>query len=165
MPDCGRLNAITRLMSVLFPDPLDPTSAVVVPAGAWNDTPLSTSTPSTYEKRTASNSTSPRTVPIGSRVASSWPSVAISRTSRIRSSPANASLTCVPIDAIDTTGAATRPVKKMYMTKSPSVIWPSRIARPPTTIINTPMTPTMTVEAAETAETPSIELAMLRNRR
>ena len=30
-PDSGRLNAITRLMSVLLPDPLEPTSAVVVP--------------------------------------------------------------------------------------------------------------------------------------
>ena len=29
---------------------------------------------------------------------------------------------CVPIDAICTSGAASRPVKKMYMTKSPSVI-------------------------------------------
>ena len=83
----------------------------------------------------------------------------------MRSRPANASLTCVPIEAIDTTGAATRPVKKMYITKSPRVIWPARIARPPTTIISTPITPTMTVEAADTAETPSIELAMLRNRR
>ena len=46
------------------------------------------------------------------------------------------------------------PVKKRYMTKSPSVIAPARIARPPTTIITTPMTPTMTVEPAVTAETP-----------
>ena len=32
-PLSGRLNAMTRLMSVLLPEPLDPTSAVVVPAG------------------------------------------------------------------------------------------------------------------------------------
>ena len=41
-PFVGRLNAITRLISVLLPEPLDPTSAVVVPAAAWNDTPFST---------------------------------------------------------------------------------------------------------------------------
>ena len=33
-PFVGRLNAITRLISVLLPDPDDPTSAVVLPAGA-----------------------------------------------------------------------------------------------------------------------------------
>ena len=32
-------------ISVLLPDPLDPTSAVVVPAGAWNETSFSTGTP------------------------------------------------------------------------------------------------------------------------
>ena len=36
-PETGRLKAITRLMSVLLPEPLDPTSAVVDPAGARND--------------------------------------------------------------------------------------------------------------------------------
>ena len=40
----------------------------------------------------------------------------------MRSSPANASVICVPMEAIYTSGAATRPVKKMYMTKSPSVM-------------------------------------------
>jgi hypothetical protein len=44
-PDVGRLNAITRLMSVLLPDPLDPTSAVVLPAGAVKETPFSTGCP------------------------------------------------------------------------------------------------------------------------
>jgi hypothetical protein len=33
-PASGRLKAMTRLMSVLLPDPLDPTSAVVVPGAA-----------------------------------------------------------------------------------------------------------------------------------
>ena len=42
----------------------------------------------------------------------------------MRSRPANASVICVPIDAIETIGAATRPMKKMYMMKSPSVISP-----------------------------------------
>ena len=37
----------------------------------------------------------------------------------------------------------------MYITKSPSVIVPARIARPPTTIISTPMTPTMSVDTAD----------------
>ena len=41
-PDAGRLKAITRLISVLLPDPLDPTSAVVVPAGALKLTSFST---------------------------------------------------------------------------------------------------------------------------
>jgi hypothetical protein len=44
-PFSGRLKAMTRLMSVLLPDPLDPTSAVVVPAGARNETFFSTGTP------------------------------------------------------------------------------------------------------------------------
>ena len=77
-PDSGRLNAITRLMSVLLPDPLDPTSAVVVPAGAWNETSFSTG--DARRVREASRrrtSTSPWTSPIGSRVASSSSSVAI----------------------------------------------------------------------------------------
>ena len=51
----------------------------------------------------------------------------------------------------------------MYITKSPSVMRPSRIAPPPTTIISTPMTPTITVDADCTMDTPSIERAMFRN--
>ena len=54
----------------------------------------------------------------------------------MRSSPANASLTCVPMDAICTSGAATSPMKKMYMTKSPSVMEPPTIDRPPTMIMS-----------------------------
>jgi hypothetical protein len=71
----------------------------------------------------------------------------------------------VPIDAICTSGAATRPVKNRYITKSPSVIDPSRIDRPPMTIISTPMAPMTTVEKAVIAETPVIDRATLRNRR
>ena len=33
-PESGRLKAITKLISVLFPEPLEPTSAVVEPAAA-----------------------------------------------------------------------------------------------------------------------------------
>ncbi len=83
----------------------------------------------------------------------------------MRSRPANASVICVPIDAIDTSGAATRPMKKMYMTSSPSVISPAMMARPPSQIISTPMMPTMTVLPAVVADTPVIDLAMLRNSR
>ena len=42
LPENGRLNAMTRLMSVLLPEPLDPTSAVVDPAGDENETCFST---------------------------------------------------------------------------------------------------------------------------
>ena len=42
----------------------------------------------------------------------------------MRSSPANASVIWVPIDAIWISGAAKRPVKKMYITRSPNVIVP-----------------------------------------
>ena len=163
--DSGRLKVITRLMSVLFPDPLEPTSAVVAPAGAWKVTCFSTGTPGLYSKLTSSNRTSPRTSGRGSRSASSASSVVIDRISRMRSSPANASEIWVPIDAIETSGAATRPVKKTYITKSPSVIVPARIARPPTTIISTPMMPTMSVDTADTVETPTIDFAMFRNSR
>ena len=44
---------------MLFPAPLGPTMAVVVPAGAWNDTLRSTGTPGVYSNETASNATSP----------------------------------------------------------------------------------------------------------
>ena len=43
-PLSGRLKAITRLTKVLFPEPLEPTSAVVVPAAAKNEMPLITGT-------------------------------------------------------------------------------------------------------------------------
>ena len=56
------MNAITRLISVLLPEPLEPTSAVVDPAGARNDTCFSTGTPGLYSNVTSSNSTSPRDV-------------------------------------------------------------------------------------------------------
>ena len=53
----------------------------------------------------------------------------------MRSRPANASVICVPMQAIETSGAATRPMKKMYITKSPSVIWPARMSLPPSQIM------------------------------
>src|SRR2546429_4651463 len=60
-PVLGRLKVSTRLMSVLFPAPEEPTRAVVEPAGAWNDTCLSTSRSATYWKLTSSKRTSPTT--------------------------------------------------------------------------------------------------------
>ena len=81
----------------------------------------------------------------------------------MRSSPANASLTCVPIDAICTSGAAISPTKKTYMTKSPSVIVPARIDRPPMMIMSTPITPEITAVPAPTADVPVIVFATLRN--
>ena len=101
-------------MSVLLPEPLDPTSAVVVPAGAWKLTCFSTGTPALYSKLTSSNTTSPST--IGERRPRAV-LVVFGRASRssswMRSRPANASLICVPIEAICTTGAAMSPVKRM----------------------------------------------------
>ena len=107
------MNAITRLMSVLLPEPLDPTSAVVVPAGARKVTSVSTGTPGLYSKLTSSNAISPAIWCSGARVLSRSSSVFIVISSWMRSSPANASLICVPIDAIWTTGAAISPVKRM----------------------------------------------------
>ena len=83
----------------------------------------------------------------------------------MRSRPANASVICVPIDAIETSGAATRPMKKMYIIRSPSVIFPAMMSRPPSQIMRMPMMPTMTVLPAVVAETPVIDCATLRNSR
>ena len=85
--------------------------------------------------------------------------------SRMRSSPANASLICVPIDAICTTGKVTRPTKKTYRNKSPRVMRPARMSRPPTMAISTPTPPTTIVANADSADVPVMVLAMLRNRR
>ena len=70
-PCCGRAKAITSEMSVLLPEPLEPTSAVVVPAGASNDTPFNTGTPGSYSNHTFSKRTSPRTTGTGALLASS----------------------------------------------------------------------------------------------
>ena len=83
----------------------------------------------------------------------------------MRSRPAKASVSCVPIEAIETSGAATRPMKKTYITKSPSVIRPARMSLPPSHTISTPTTPMITVLPAVVADTPVIDWAMLRNSR
>jgi hypothetical protein len=84
-------------------------------------------------------------------------------TSRMRSSPANASLICVLIEAICITGAASRPTKKMKENRSPRVMVPLRIARPPTRISTRPTSPTTTVANDPTAETPVMVLATFLN--
>ena len=113
-PHFGRLNAMTRLMSVLFPDPLEPTSAVVVPAGAREGDVLQHRHAGVVleghvlehdlavDRVRAAPACCPRR-PRSSSCISSW----------MRSRPANASLICVPIDAICTTGAAISPVNRM----------------------------------------------------
>ena len=90
---------MARLMSVLLPEPLEPTSAVVEPAGALKETFLSTCTPWLYSNHTFSNSISPSTSGNGARAASSSSSVGMSMISRMRSSPAKASVIWVPIAA------------------------------------------------------------------
>ena len=103
---------MTSPITVLFPAPLEPTSAVVDPGGDWNDTLRRTGTSGTYSNETSSKTISPRTSVRVARPASSASSRATSRSSRMRSSPANASVICVPIDAMPTSGAATMPMNR-----------------------------------------------------
>ena len=124
---------------------------------------FTTSAPGTYSKVTLSKATSPATSASGARAPSSASSVTSRRISRIRSSPANASVICVPIDAMLMSGKATSPMNTPYMKKSPSVIWPERIACPPSRIIRIPIAPMMTVANAPTPEMPVMVVAMLRN--
>jgi hypothetical protein len=49
------------------------------------------------------------------------------------------------------------PTKAANITRSPSVMAPARMARPPTRIISTPTAPTMTVAKAVIADVPVIE--------
>ena len=83
----------------------------------------------------------------------------------MRSSPANASVICVPIDASWITGIVISAVNERYFTKSPIVIVPSRIAAPPISIIAMPMAPITSDENAVTADTPVSDFATLRNSR
>ena len=83
----------------------------------------------------------------------------------MRSSPANASVICVPTDASWKIGIVIRAVKDRYFTRSPIVIVPSRMAAPPISIIATPLAPTTSDENAMTADVPVIDFATLRNSR
>ena len=83
----------------------------------------------------------------------------------MRSSPANASVICVPIDASWITGRLIIAVKARYITRSPTVMVPLRIADPPISIMAMPLAPTTRDENAITAEVPVIDFATFRNRR
>ncbi len=93
------MKAATRLIKVLLPAPLEPTSAVVVPTGASNEMWRRTGTPGVYANETSSNRMWPSRRSTG-RTPSRSSSRSTARISRIRSRPANASVICVPIDAI-----------------------------------------------------------------
>ena len=156
---------MTRLMSVLLPDPLDPTSAVVDPAAALNDTCLRTGAPGLYSNVTSSNSTSPRMSSNGARSASSSSSVDMRLISRMRSSPANASVICVPMLASWMMGIVSSAIIEMYMKRSPIVIDPDRIEEPPISMTAMPIAPITSPENAPIADTPVSDLATLRNSR
>ncbi len=83
----------------------------------------------------------------------------------MRSSPANASLSCVPIDASWMTGIVNIAVNERYLKRSPIVIDPLRIELPPISIIATPVAPMTMDENAVTADTPVNDCATLRNSR
>jgi hypothetical protein len=55
------------------------------------------------------------------------------------------------------------PVNITYIKRSPTVICPLATEWPPTKIITNPIAPITSDEKAEVAETPVIDLAMLRN--
>ena len=93
-------------MIVDFPDPDDPTSAVTVPGCATNDTSCKTVFEGSYANVTSSKITSPRiSLSVTDRRGSSSSGTSPS-TSRVRSSPAIASVSCVPTLAIWKIGAA-----------------------------------------------------------
>ena len=164
-PALGRLKAMIRLTSVLLPEPLEPTRAVVVPAGASKETPLSTGRSSSYSKWTSRSTTRPRTSERGSS-APSWASSASSFvTSRMRSSPARASLIWVPMADIWMIGWASTVTKATYMIRSPKVMVPAWMARPPKKMSSTPMAPTMMVATAVMALVPVMERLMFWNSR
>ena len=83
----------------------------------------------------------------------------------MRSSPANASVICVPMLASWMIGTVTSAVRVKYMTKSPIVISPARIEAPPTSIIAIPIAPITTAENAPTADTPVSDFATFLNSR
>ena len=103
----------------------------------------------------------------GSRVASSSSSVAMSRISRMRSRPANASVICVPIDAICTSGAATQAGEEDVHDEVAERHRRRRGSRGRRrAIISTPIdADDHASRTRSTAETPVIDFATLRNSR
>ena len=158
---------MTRLISVLLPEPLEPTSAVVVPAGAWNETPRSTGCPALYSNQTSSNATSPRD-----------PLHRLSRARILVQLGRHVEDLADPIETGERLGdlradRRDRDERRGDQADEEDVASSDRrassrrreSARPPSQIISTPMMPTMTVLPAVVADTPVIDLAMFRNRR
>jgi hypothetical protein len=78
-------------------------------AGAWKDTPLRTGVSGLYSNHTSSKRTSPARSGMDARCSSSSSSVFTERSSWMRSSPANASVICVPMEEIWMRGATIAP--------------------------------------------------------
>ena len=94
-------NPHTKLIIVDFPDPLDPTSAVTVPGFDSKLIPCSTGFPASYSNTTSSNTTSPLIVPSTVLRRGSESSSLSAMISVVRSSPASASVNCVPTETND----------------------------------------------------------------
>ena len=116
-----------------------------------------------YSKETSRNSTRAVERRRAARArASPASSASSSRSSRIRSRPAKASVTWLPIETIWIDGPTRSPRYSVNETNEPTVIRPASISWAPTHMIDTPTTPSSSVENAETAEKPVIVFATLR---
>ncbi len=154
--------AATRPISVLLPEPEGPTRAVEVPGLATNEMPLSTGFPVLYSKLTSRNSTCPSTAGSGWRAFSPSSSGTSLRISRMRSSPAKASVIWLPMLTICTTGPINMPRYMVNEKKPPTVMRPASTSLAPTPMMVTPMPPSSRVEAPVMAERPVMVLATLR---
>jgi len=92
---------------VLLPDPEGPTSAIDFPAGATTLMFFRTGTPGVYSNPTFRNSMPPAMSGVVVFAESASSSRVSLKISRIRSRPANASESWVPIETICTTGPMT----------------------------------------------------------
>ena len=134
-------------MMVDLPEPEDPTRAVTLPGTDVKLTSSRTGFPGSYSKSTFSKLSSPFIsgsimVRSGSAYSScSW------NISRVRSSPATASVIWLPIFVICMTGAARKPINSVYWKNWPCVIWPDIISFPPMNMMTAPTLPITRVEA------------------
>ena len=96
-------------MIVDLPAPDGPTSAVTLPGSARSETPCSTRSPSRYAKPTSSNTTSPPQRAQGHRPPRVLVLRPLASTSRVRSRPAKASVSWVPIVTIWKNGPTRKP--------------------------------------------------------
>ncbi len=146
-------------MSVLFPDPLDPTSAVVVPAGARKLTSFSTGTPASYSKPTSLENHFSVDRPERCLAAVLF---VLGRHLEKLANPVEAGESFADLradgrDLHDRRGhqpgqdEVEDEVAERHRARREST-------RPPMTIIMTPITPTTTVENAVIADTPVIDL-------